>query len=127
MRLSTGLIPATVISISLASIMTVMPVSAHEQLGKPLPSAIQQRTVTRSVPAHVKVPRFKVLRTNPYRKALIAEGVDTDIDDDNIAPGYRRRDLGRLEPSDELSEYVTVRLAVARAKAMEAYRKKWQT
>ena len=52
------------------------------------------------------------------------------IDDEDIVTGYRRRDLDRsktIEPVDDLSDYVLVRLAVARAKAMEVYRTKWQT
>jgi len=52
------------------------------------------------------------------------------IDDEDIATGYRRRDLDKsktFKPADDLSDYVLVRLAVARAKAMEVYRTKWQT
>jgi hypothetical protein len=52
------------------------------------------------------------------------------IDDEDIATLYRRRDLDKsktLKPSEDLSDYVLVRLAVARAKAMEVYRTKWQT
>jgi hypothetical protein len=52
------------------------------------------------------------------------------IDDEDIATGYRRRDLDKsktFKPANDLSDYVLVRLAVARAKAMEVYRTKWQT
>lgn len=127
MRRFTGLIPAVAImTISLVS-MTLVRANGTEVDGKHTHSVTQQKTATQNVPARVKVPKFKVLRTNPYRKLSIAEGIDTEVDDENIAPGYRRRDLTRIEPSDELSDYVTIRLAIARAKAMEAYRNKWQT
>jgi hypothetical protein len=79
-----------------------------------------------------RIPKPKLLRSNPLRKSLILGGSDPAdvIDDEDVAPGYRRRDLDRsktFEPVDDLSDYVLVRLAVARAKAMEAYRTKWQT
>jgi hypothetical protein len=48
------------------------------------------------------------------------------VDDEDIATGYRRQDLdksAKLCPSDELSDYVRLRLALARALAMQAYEK----
>jgi len=115
---------AVILILSLVS-MTLTEAKENNLYGKPTPSAIQQKTVTRSVPASVKVPRFKVLRTNPFRKSLIAEGVDTDIDDDNIAPGYRRRDLNKIEHEDGISDRVRWRLFLARQLAMLKYREKW--
>jgi hypothetical protein len=61
---------------------------------------------------------------------LILGGSDPSnvIDDEDLIPGYRRRDLDKLtniRPDDDLSDYVLVRLAVARAKAMAAYKEKW--
>lgn len=49
----------------------------------------------------------------------------TIIDDEDLITGYRRRDLDKLDKIqlDDVSDYVLVRLAVARAKAMAAYRK----
>jgi predicted helicase len=56
---------------------------------------------------------------------------DTDfIIDDEVKFGrnIQSRNFGKIVHEDvNLSDYVTVRLAVARAKAMEAYRKRWQT
>jgi hypothetical protein len=79
-----------------------------------------------------RIPKPKLLRSNPLRKSLILGGSDPAdvIDDEDISTGYRRRDLDKsktVKPADDLSDYVLVRLAVARAKAMEAYRTKWQT
>jgi len=58
---------------------------------------------------------------------LILGGSDpsSTIDDEDLITSYRRRDLDksdRIQP-DDISDYVLVRLAVARAKAMAAYRK----
>ena len=79
-----------------------------------------------------RIPKPKLLRSNPLRKSLILGGSNPAdvIDDEDIVIGYRRRDLDKsktIKPADDLSDYVLVRLAVARAKAMEAYRTKWQT
>jgi hypothetical protein len=75
-----------------------------------------------------RIPKPKLLRSNPLRKSLIIGGSDPAdvIDDEDLITGYRRRDLDKsktIQPEDDLSDYVLVRLAVARAKAMEAYRK----
>jgi len=58
---------------------------------------------------------------------LILGGSDPSntIDDEDLITTYRRRDLDKsdkLQPDADLSDYVLVRLAVARAKAMAAYR-----
>ena len=75
-----------------------------------------------------RVPRIKLLRSNPHRFTTI-RFQDTDPydapDDDYICSSSARRP--KLAPSadsvdDELSEYVQVRLAVARARAMARYR-----
>ena len=54
---------------------------------------------------------------------MILSGEDPDnIDDENIAPLYRRPKLVHDIDSIEVSDYVTVRLAVIRAKALHKYR-----
>ena len=78
--------------------------------------------------SQLRIPKPKLLRSNPLRKSLILGGSDpsSTIDDEDIITGYRRRDLDRsykLEPIDDLSDYVRFRLALARALAMEAYNK----
>lgn len=75
-----------------------------------------------------KVP--KILRSNPTKSSLLnVDDNDDDLylDDDALSPGYRRRDLAKLakfEPvlDEELSDYVQLRLILARAKALEKYR-----
>lgn len=75
----------------------------------------------------LRIPKQKLLRSNPLRKSLILGGSDpsSTIDDEDLITTYRRRDLDKsdkIQPDDDLSDYVLVRLAVARAKAMAAYR-----
>ena len=88
------------------------------------------------VPVHVsgdhavrpRVPRVKLFRANPHRLAAIRlQGTDPydAPDDDYICSGTARRPkVARPDDhaDDELSEYVQVRLAVARARAMARYR-----
>jgi hypothetical protein len=54
---------------------------------------------------------------------------DFEINDEvTFGRNLRSRNFGKVvHEDDDLSDYVTVRLAVARAKAMSAYRQKWQT
>ena len=89
------------------------------------------------VPVHVssdpvtrpRVPRIKLLRSNPHRfTAIRLQGTNPydAPDDDYICSGTARRPKVAPPPvddsDDELSPYVQVRLAVARARAMARYR-----
>ena len=76
-----------------------------------------------------RVPRAKLFRANPHRLSAIRfQGTDPydAPDDDYICSGTTRRPKVALPPvddsDDELSPYVQVRLAVARARAMARYR-----
>ena len=76
-----------------------------------------------------RVPRIKLLRSNPHRfTAIRFQGTDPydAPDDDYICGGSARRPKvtpPQVDESDEeLSDYVQVRLAVARARAMQKYR-----
>lgn len=48
-----------------------------------------------------------------------------ELDLQSLYARPRMREFHPADDSEELSEYITVRLAVARAKAMAAYREKW--
>ena len=91
------------------------------------------------VPVHVndahsarpRVPRIKLLRSNPHRLTTIRlQGTDPydAPDDDYICSGTARRPKV-VNPADavddDVSDYVAVRLAVARARAMQKYRAVW--
>lgn len=99
-------------------------------------AAILSTSAFAQVPVHVggdqvtrpRVPRVKLFRTNPHRlTAIRLQGTDPydAPDDDYICSGSARRPKVAPptdRPDDELSEYVQVRLAVARARAMACYR-----
>jgi hypothetical protein len=75
-----------------------------------------------------RVPRIKLLRSNPHRLTTIRlQGTDPydAPDDDYICSGTARRPKVSRPvdtPDDTVSDYVAVRLAIARAKAMQKYR-----
>lgn len=76
-----------------------------------------------------RVPRIKLLRSNPHRfTAIRFQGTNPydAPDDDYICSSLARRPrlaAPREDESDEeLSDYVQVRLALARARAMQRYR-----
>lgn len=80
--------------------------------------------------AHLpRVPRVKLLRSNPHRfTAIRLQGTnpyDAPDDDFLCSSSSRRPKVAPLQVDDlddELSDYVQVRLAVARARAMARYR-----
>ena len=117
----------TIVMISLAS-MIVMPVNGSELSGKPTPTVTQPKTAIQSVQAPVKrIARPKLFRSNPHRVAhfaLIDDQDDIFIADDDLATGYRRRDLGKIEEQEEapLPEHIRWRLFLARQMALLKYR-----
>jgi len=98
------------------SVFAVEPASA---------STTTTHTVTK---AHLpRIPRVKLLRSNPHRfTAIRLQGTDPyDAPDDDFLCASSARKPKVIKPVDddeELSDYVTVRLAVARARAMQRYR-----
>ena len=88
---------------------------------------IQPRTATRNARVHVgapRIPKFKLLRTNPYRLThfIVDDSDDDSIDDDSLITAYRRRDLTKIEHLDGISERVRWKLFLARQLAMMKYR-----
>jgi len=81
-----------------------------------------------SVRAHLpRVPKVKLLRSNPHRfTAIRLQGTDPydAPDDDFLCSSSSRRPkvTPPAESDDDVSDYVSVRLAVARARAMARYR-----
>lgn len=70
------------------------------------------------------IKKPKLLRSNPHRyTAINFAGVDPwdAVDDEDIIP--QRRYRFKLEPneSDELSDYVQLRLLIARARALKKF------
>lgn len=88
------------------------------------------QTATRNAVVHAnipRIPRFKVLRSNPYRTVhrVIDDSSDDFIDDDGLMTSYRRRDLDKIDHPDGLSEKVRWRLFLARQLALAKHREKF--
>ena len=75
----------------------------------------------------------RVLAAKKHQRRLLITNDLSDGDDgppgseelDMQSPYRRPQVVNEPEPVDDLSDYVTVRLAVARARAMEIYHQKW--
>jgi hypothetical protein len=109
-------------------IMTVLMTnlaSGSENIGNPIAVAVQRQTATPNAQAHAKYKR--IVKSKVQR--AISFGLDDDDDDvvqnDDLATGYRRRDLNKIEHEDGISDYVRWRLFLARQLAMFKYREKW--
>lgn len=88
----------------------------------PAKTAIKKDQSRAAVPL---IPRFKIIRSNPYRIShrLLDDDTDDFIDDSDLITTYRRRDLNKQIPVEELSDYVKFRLFLARQLAMMKYYK----
>jgi hypothetical protein len=96
------------------------------QILKVKPSLLVQQRLT--------VRKPKLLRSNPYRLIAIRTwGIDPNlilIDDEDILVNSRRiilRIETSLDDEEELSDYVKLRLFLARELAMSKYREIYQT
>jgi len=110
-----------------ALITTVVMTSLASTRSNASASAVQPQTVTQKGPALVRarIPKPKLFRTNPHRKAhflLIDDNTDVFVQDEDLATGYRRRDLNKIDHEDGISEYVRWRLFLARQLALLKYR-----
>ena len=121
------LIAMLTMTTSLASWNT--PQSGNVLSGKPTATVALQKIATQKDQVHVKsrIPKPKLFRSNPYRLAhfaLIDDQDDIFIADDDLATGYRRRDLGKIEQQEEapLPENIRWRLFLARQLAMMKFR-----
>ena len=86
----------------------------------------RHQTVTQKGQALAKsrIPKPKLFRSNPHRISHFIYDPDDEIfvQDDDLATGYRRRDLTKIEHPDGISERVRWRLFLARQLAMLKYR-----
>jgi hypothetical protein len=85
------------------------------------------RIATQSGQVHVqrikRIPKFSLLRSNPYRLAMIANFPDDDayVEDDNLITARRRRDF-KVEQDEILPERILWRLFLARQLALLKYK-----
>jgi hypothetical protein len=119
-------VPAiTVITISLASMMSV----AKDHIKSNTLTDAHHRTVTRNAPVHVsatKIPKFKLLRSNPHRVTHKLQDWDYDeIEDDAIISPYRRKDLHQVVSPNGINDHVRWQLFLARQAALLIHKQKW--
>ena len=103
--------------ISIASL-----VNGKENTGNHSVFVAQPQTVIPNAQAHAKHKRIvksKVHRAQPFG---LDDSDDDIVQNDDLATGYRRRDLNKIEHEDGISEYVRWRLFLARQLAMMKYR-----
>ena len=128
MKLLLGTVIATLMMTSQASTSSIR-VNGNEYFGKPIAIATRHQTATPNVPVLAKsprIPKFKVLRSNPHRYAkIIIDDVDYEVDDEGLMSPYRRRDINKIEHEDGISEKVRWRLFLARQAALLKYKQVW--
>ena len=116
------------------TLMTATSLASTSQSGNVLsgnhtPIVTQRPIAIRSVPAHVsapRIPKFKVLRSNPHRYSkIIIDDLDVEVDDEGLISPYRRRDLIKIEHEDGISEKVRWRLFLARQLALLKFQEKF--
>ena len=96
--------------------------SATDSNKKPLVSVAQRPTVIPNVQARVKYKETVKAKT---QRAVPFNADDSDDDyaqSEDIATGYRRRDLTKIEHEDGISERVRWKLFLARQLALLKYR-----
>jgi hypothetical protein len=72
------------------------------------------------------IKKPKLLRSNPYRKTTLINGIYTDVDDEDLIVGDRYRprfkQLWKELDDLELPEEIQFRLFLARVKALQKYK-----
>jgi hypothetical protein len=109
--------------------LTISPASGNEVFGEHYtetnPYVIQRPTVTPNAPARVKFKKTvksKVVNLKVRRYLAIDDDDSVFVQEEDLATGYRRRDLNKIEHEDGISDYVRWRLFLARQLAMLKYR-----
>ena len=122
MRLLLGFVPVIMI-------LTINLANGKETAGGPYTEpnryVIHHQIATSNVQAHVKhkkIVKSKIQRAQPFG---LDDSEDDIVQEEDIATGYRRRDLTKIEHPDGISEYVRWRLFLARQLALMKYREKW--
>jgi hypothetical protein len=110
-------------------ILTTNQASGNEALGAHYteinPYVTLQPTVTPNAPARAnykKIVKSKIVHIKVHRYIAIDDDDSIFVQDEDLATGYRRRDLNKIEHPDGISEYVRWRLFLARQLALQKYR-----
>lgn len=111
------------LSIATAMIMTINPASGSENTMKPTVTVAPQLIATPNARVHVKrIVKSKIVNTKVLRFIAIDDNDDFFVQDDDLATGYRRRDLIKIEHPEGISEQVRWRLFLARQLALLKFR-----
>jgi hypothetical protein len=122
MRPLLGFVPAIMIlTISLANGKEIL--GGHYMEPKVYVTQLQIATLNVRAPVkHKRIVKSKIQRAQPFG---IDDTDDVFVQEEDLAAGYRRRDLTKIEHPDGISEYVRWRLFLARQLALIKYREKW--
>ena len=109
--------------------LTISQASGNEVFGEHYtetnPYVIQRPTATQNAPARAKfkkIVKSKVVNLKVHRYLAIDDDDSVFVQEEDLATGYRRRDLNKIEHEDGISDYVRWRLFLARQLAMLKYR-----
>ena len=115
------------LGILIATVMTTASQASTSQsgnvdFGKSSVTATQPKIVIQNARAHVK-PK-KIINAKVVRFVPLGANDDDDIfvQEEDLATGYRRRDLNKIEHDDGISEHVRWRLFLARQLALLKHR-----
>ena len=95
--------------------------NGSESIGKPTVIVAQQQIAIPNAPVRVK--QIRIVKSKVHR--AIPFGMDDSeeiVQGEDIATGYRRRDLNKIEHPDGISERVRWRLFLARQLALLKYK-----
>jgi hypothetical protein len=111
------------VSIVTATLLTISLANGKENTTKPTAIVVPQLIATPDAQGHAKkIVKSKVVNLKVHRYIAIDDDDDIFVQEDDLATGYRRRDLTKIEHPDGISERVRWRLFLARQLAMMKYR-----
>ena len=97
--------------------------SGNENITRPTVIGAQPQIATQREPVRVKKTiRSKIVNLKVKRFLDVDDGDVIFLQEEDLATGYRRRDLSKIEHPDGISEKVRWRLFLARQLAIMKYR-----
>lgn len=116
-----GILIATAMTMASQASMST-PQNGSEYFGRHTVIVAPPQTVIQSVPVRVKTKKFVKSKSVRYIPLRADESDDVFVQEEDLATGYRRRDLTKLEHPDDISEKVRWRLFLARQLALLKYK-----
>ena len=115
------------LGILIAIIMTTtsqasMSQSGNELYGNPILTVTQPKTATLSAPVRAKTKKIIKTKVQRYIPFSADDSDELFVQEEDLATGYRRRDLNKIEHDEGISDKVRWRLFLARQLALLKYR-----